>query len=248
MNSRNFLLYIRATQGHTGGNLIAPELMGHVAIPDNWKEFLFHRGYSSDVTSILKSGLIAGGRERKEGRQTIFFTQLNPFGDNPDEEEPSDDLSKPRKAHYYSEWTNSQDAVCWISLARAQDKGLRFFWQTRSHAVIVYSSVPADCIYKVISPKGERTLFERLSTPRPAPKIVLKSAWQSQQQQQQQQDTSESASSSSRKLVQREEQGNPTDNPELPSVKKLKRSNESLVEKEEPTSGRMGQIQEVVEK
>ena len=55
-------------------------------------------------------------------------------------------------------------------------------------------------------------LFERLSTPRPAPKIVLESAWQSQQhqRQQQQQDTSESASSRTGKLmqrVQREEQG-----------------------------------------
>ena len=50
--------------------------------------------------------------------------------------------------------------------------------------------------------------------PRPAPKIVLESAWQSQQQRQ---ETSESASTSTRKLVQREreEQGNPTDNPEL---------------------------------
>ena len=147
--------------------------------------------------------------------------------------------------------------------SRAQDKGLRF-WQTRSHAVIVYSSVPADCIYKVISQKGERTLFERLSTPRPAPKIALKGAWQSQQQQQQQ-DTSESASSR-RKLVQREEQGNPTDIPELPSARKLKRSTGSLVQEEQPESKvdlrieglaqdviledeeRMGHIQEVVEK
>ena len=32
-NSRDVLLYIRAIQGHTGGNVIAPELMGHVAIP-----------------------------------------------------------------------------------------------------------------------------------------------------------------------------------------------------------------------
>ena len=53
---------------------------------------------SYNVQSMLRSGLIAGGRERKEGRQTIFFTPLNPFGDNPDEEEPRDDLSKPRKA------------------------------------------------------------------------------------------------------------------------------------------------------
>ena len=99
----------------------------------------------------------------------------------------------------------------------------------------------ADCTYKVISRKKERTLFDRLSTPRPARKIVLESAWQLQQQQQQQQqhqDTSESASCRTRKQVPRvqrvlrEEQGNPTDKPELPSTRKLERSAELLVEKE----------------
>ena len=134
--------------------------MGHVVTPYNWKEYSFHRGCSYDVQSFLKSGLIAGGRESK-GRQIIFFTLLNPFGDNPYEEELSDDLSKPRKIHNHTKWTTRQDAVHWIHLARAQDKGLQFL-KTRSHAAIVYNSVPADCIYTVISPKGERTLFERL--------------------------------------------------------------------------------------
>ena len=82
--------------------MIAAELMSHVAIPYKWKEFLFHRGCSHNVQSILKSGLIAGGRESKQGRQAIFFTPLSPFGPNPDEEKLSDDLSKPRKVHYES--------------------------------------------------------------------------------------------------------------------------------------------------
>ena len=42
-----------------------------------------------------------------------------------------------------------------------------------TNAVIVYNSVPADSTFKVISQKGERHLFERLSTPRPSPKIVI---------------------------------------------------------------------------
>ena len=172
MNSKNSLLCVRAIQRRTGGNLIAPELMGRVAIPYKWKEFLFHRGCSFNVTSILTSGLITGGRESKEGRQIIFFTPLNLFGDNPNEEGPSEDLSKPRKVHYHSKWKTAQDAVYWVNLARAQDKGLRL-WQTRSNAVIENNSVSADSIFQVISRRGERTLFERLSKPRPAPKIVL---------------------------------------------------------------------------
>ena len=67
------LVYSCPFKGHIGGNLIAPELMGHVAIPYKWKKFLFHRGCSLHVTSILRSGLIGGGREGKEGRQTIFL-------------------------------------------------------------------------------------------------------------------------------------------------------------------------------
>ena len=47
MISPNPILYIRAIQGHTGENLIAPELMGHVAIAYKWKEVLFHRGHQS---------------------------------------------------------------------------------------------------------------------------------------------------------------------------------------------------------
>ena len=65
MNSNNFLLFYRAIQGHAGGNLIAPELMRHVAIPYKNERVLFHRGCSFGVTSILKSGLMAGGRESK---------------------------------------------------------------------------------------------------------------------------------------------------------------------------------------
>ena len=57
------------------------------------------------------------------------------------------------------------------------------FWQTKSFAIITNNPVPGDCILRVISEKGDRALFERLSTPRPAPKVPLKSNWLVQQQQ-----------------------------------------------------------------
>ena len=66
-------------------------------------------------------------------------------------------------------------------------------------------------------------MFERLSTTRPAPKIVLKSS---------------SASSRTRQLVrrvegeQREDRGNPTNDPESSQSRKLERRDESTVEKE----------------
>ena len=89
---------------HPGRIMIAPELMGHIAIPHGWKEFTFHRGCSHNANSILETGLVAGGREYKEGRQTIFFTLLDPYGEIPDEDASSDDPSVPRKVHYHSNW------------------------------------------------------------------------------------------------------------------------------------------------
>ena len=137
--------------------------MVHVANPYKWEEFLFHRGCSCDVTTSLKAGLIAGGRNSKEGRPTIFFKLVNPFGTIQTKNLAM--TCQNRKKYTTTVCGNTQDAVYWINLTRAQDKGLRF-WQTRSRAIIVYNFVPADCIYKVISHKGERTQFERLSTPR----------------------------------------------------------------------------------
>ena len=50
---------------------------------------------------------------KKEDRP-FFFTLLHPFSNNPDEEGPSDDLSKPRKVHHHSQWKTTQEAVHWV--------------------------------------------------------------------------------------------------------------------------------------
>ena len=110
-------------------NLTALELMGHVAIPYTGKEFLCYieDAHLMPLQYSNQGSSLEVARAEKEDR--LFFTPLNPFGYNPDEEEPSDDLSKPRKVHYYSKWKNTQDAVYWVNFAGEQDKGLRF-WQT----------------------------------------------------------------------------------------------------------------------
>ena len=51
--------------------------VGHVNIPYDWQEFVFQVGCAHDIKSMLDKSLIAGGREKKGGRQTIFFTPLN---------------------------------------------------------------------------------------------------------------------------------------------------------------------------
>ena len=187
---KNSLAYFRAIQGHSGGISIDPELLGTFGFLTIGQIKKFHRGCPSSIQSILENGLILCGMESDKGRQTVFFTPLNPFGGDSDEEEPGDDHTVPQKVHYQSHGKRNQDAVYWVKLSRAQDQRIAFLasevtcnHRTRS--------------YRVICQNGDRTLFERLSTSRPAPKVKMKSNWHSQQQQ----SICDDVSTSTRKLV-----------------------------------------------
>ena len=64
--------------------------MAYIRIPNTWTEYIFHTCCSFSIQSILENGLIPGGKKSDKGRQSIFFTPLNPFGGDSDEEEPCD--------------------------------------------------------------------------------------------------------------------------------------------------------------
>ena len=70
---------------------IDPSLLENVKIPCNWSEYICEVGSSLD----LQSGLIAGGKDTK-GRQTVFFTAVNPMTDL--QEEESYDVMKPQRS------------------------------------------------------------------------------------------------------------------------------------------------------
>ena len=56
------------------------------------------------LQSLLQNSSLEDEKAKKEDRPS--YSPLNPFGYNPDEEEPDDDLSKPIKVHYHSKWKN----------------------------------------------------------------------------------------------------------------------------------------------
>ena len=135
--------------------------------------------------SVLGSGMILGGKEEGKAHQAVLLTPLNPFGKDPEEEKPHPEYTVPRKAPHEIRWKRNQNAVYWVRWKEAQDQGLEF-WQTKSFAIMTYVTIPGDCIDCMTAQNGDRVLFERLATPRPAPKVTLKRNWQSQQQQQEQ--------------------------------------------------------------
>ena len=115
-------------------------IVNHVAIPSRWKEDFYHVGSSCTVNSILQAGLIAGGKDTEEWRQTVFFTPSDPTGDETEEE--YDDLTKTTKSTVQDKRKNSLDAIHWVNEEKSTDKGLQS-WQTRSHAITLNDSVPA---------------------------------------------------------------------------------------------------------
>ena len=77
-DSAETLLYFRAIQDHSGGNQIDPTLQDNVMLPSDFAEYIYHVGSSNGMHSIVLSGLIPGGKDVKSGRQTVFFTTVNP--------------------------------------------------------------------------------------------------------------------------------------------------------------------------
>ena len=154
--------------------IISPRLMNFVMIPYKWKRFKYHVGRARDQFSIAEIGLVAGGKERKEGRQTVFFTPLL-FTAMQMKQNLLQILRSQEKYNNKFIWRLEQ-AVYWIHLSTAQDAGLEF-WQTGSNAIITYQSVPKESVVKVVSESGKRELFTRQVTPRERPKVTLRPSW-----------------------------------------------------------------------
>ena len=153
------ILYLLALQGHYGNNLIDPTLQDI--------------GCASNLHSIINNGLIPGGQNLSR-RQTVFFLPVDPRDESHRDPEHID-FSVPRRARYvHSAWKRHQDAVFWVDIDLAIREGLTFY-QTRSNAIILQSTLPAHCIQKVERLKIGEVLYEkRYLSPRPPPKISLK--------------------------------------------------------------------------
>ena len=145
--------YFRALQGHSERNPIDPTLQDNVLIPNNFSEYFYHIGCAVSLHFITMSGLIAGGQNSSRERQTAFFTAVHPMNKNHKDPQVLD-LTKPRLASYKQKWKRHQDTVYWVDFQLAQRKGLKYY-QTRSNAIILYDTLPAYCISKVVAMKSE---------------------------------------------------------------------------------------------
>ena len=135
-------------------------------------EYINHIGNANEMHSIIKSGLIPGGRSFRKNEQSVFFTVVNPMYAGEDLEELQYNLDKPRIAVYKNTRTSHQNTENWCNLKLAQRKGLQFY-QTRSHAITLFSTPPAICIEKVVYMKtGEELHCKVFQSPR-LPRVIF---------------------------------------------------------------------------
>ena len=110
-------------------------------------------------------------------RQTVFFLPVDLMDKNHKDPDVID-LSVPRRGEYlHIAWKRHQDAVYWVDINLAFEKGLKFY-QTRSNASILHEPLPAHCIPKVVMMETGEVIYEKVyMSPRPPPKISLKHEW-----------------------------------------------------------------------
>ena len=175
-DSSGAILYLRALQDHSGRNLIAPSLQDNVIIPDDFFEYIYHIECAINLHSIINSGLIPRGQNLSK-RQTVFFLPVNPM-DKEQKYPETIDLEAPRHAQYmHKAWKKHQNTVYWVDIKLAQKKKLKFY-QTRSNAIILYETLPAYCIPKVVRMETGEIVYEKVyESPRPSPKISLRNNW-----------------------------------------------------------------------
>ena len=167
------ILYLCALQGHSASNLIDPTLQDNVVIGTGIFPYIYHIGCAFNLHSIINNGLIPGGQDLSR-RQTVFFLPIDPR-DKGHQDPEKIDFSVPRLARYmHKAWKRHQDAVFWVDINLAIQKGLTFY-QTRSNAITLQGTIPAYCIPKVERLKTGEVLYERpYLSPRPPPKISLR--------------------------------------------------------------------------
>ena len=145
-------------------------------IQSNFFRHIYHFGCLFNLHAIINSGLIPGGQNSSK-RQTVFFLLVDLL-DKSHKDPKVIDLNVPRHAQYlHNAWKRHQDAVYWVDINLAIEKGLKFY-QTRSNAIILQETLPAYCIPKVVRMKIGEVLYEKVyMSPRPPPKISLKPEW-----------------------------------------------------------------------
>ena len=114
-----------------------------------WNQFSFHHQFRIDT-----------GRSKFEQQTDSVLSACGTHGQK--QKHPDTiDLEAPRLARYmHTAWKKHQNTVYWVDIKLAMKKGLKFY-QTRSNATILYNTLPAYCIPKVVRMETGEVIYEK---------------------------------------------------------------------------------------
>ena len=129
-------------------------------------QFTFHHQFRIDT-----------GRTKFEQKTDSIFLLVDAM-DKEHKDPDTIDLEAPRLAQNIQKaWKKYQNTVYWVDIKLAQKKGVKFY-QTRSNAIILYSTLPACCIPKVVRMEIGEIIHEKVfESPELPPKISLRHDW-----------------------------------------------------------------------
>ena len=149
-------------------------LQDNVLIPDDFAKYICHIGNVTDMHSITSSRTDSRRKACQKKRDNeLFFTAVNPIEEHRFPENARYDLDKARIAVYKNVGKVHQNAVYWCNLNLPHRRGLQFR-QTRSHAIVLFDTLPAICTEKVVYMKTEEELYSKVHKSPRIPRIVLK--------------------------------------------------------------------------
>ena len=170
-------LYLRAIERHSRSTINPALQDNNVLLPESFTEKIYHRRKRKRIEVNSESWFDSRSSQSQTSRQAVFFTVVHPMVNQDGLGETLCDLSQARIAPYKNTWKRFQKTVCWCILKLAQQRGLQFS-QTRSNAVILHDTLPAEFIQKAICMKTKDQLYQKESVIL-RPRVVLKANSQS---------------------------------------------------------------------
>ena len=130
-------------------------------------EYIYHIGNAFEMHSIIKRGLIPGGKSLRRDRQSVFFTAVNPMDARQDLKEVEYDLDKPRIGPCKHTWKAHHNTNKLVQFEACSEKGIAILSNLITCSYSFKKTLPAIWKEKVVCMKtGEELYCKVYESPR----------------------------------------------------------------------------------
>ena len=184
-NSSNQFLYFRAIQGHSGDNAVDLALQDNVLLPKEFTEYIYHVGKPNELNSIIRNGLIPGGKKPQE-RKTSSILHYSELEGRRIGHGGNSTRSYETKDRAVQEFLDTLSKYSIVVQFKARPRGSAIL--PNAVTVVLHNTLRAAFIEKAVCMKTHGELHQKVRlTPR-VPRVVPKSNSQCGQQDPQNQD------------------------------------------------------------